>query len=77
MMSLNMMILAGLIALPGTRRGQILAGADPDQAAKCQIVVMFVSAGAAELAALSAARGGVWCSATSAIACASTGWRRG
>lgn len=44
----NSMSVAGLVSLPGMMTGQILAGADPVEAVKYQIVVMFmISAGTA------------------------------
>lgn len=56
---LNSMSVAGVVALPGMMTGQILAGADPSGAAKYQIMIMFVLAGASGLGALLAALGGV------------------
>jgi putative ABC transport system permease protein len=56
---LNSMAVAGVVTLPGMMAGQILAGADPGEAAKYQIMIMFVLAGAAALGALAAALGGV------------------
>jgi putative ABC transport system permease protein len=56
---LNMMSVAGIVSLPGMMTGQILAGADPAEAAKYQIMIMFVLAGAGALGALAAAFGGV------------------
>ena len=41
---LNSMSVAGVVSLPGMMTGQILAGADPVQAVKYQIVVMFLIA---------------------------------
>lgn len=38
------LLTVGLVALPGMMTGQIIAGADPVQAVKCQIVVMFMIA---------------------------------
>ena len=49
---LNMMSVAGIVSLPGMMTGQILAGADPAEAAKYQIMIMFVLTGAAALGAL-------------------------
>ncbi len=43
---LNSMAAAGIVALPGMMTGQILAGADPVEAVKYQVVVMFLIAGA-------------------------------
>ncbi len=42
---INAMSAAGVIALPGMMTGQILAGADPVEAVKYQVVVMFLIAG--------------------------------
>ena len=44
---LNIMSVAGIVSLPGMMTGQILAGADPAEAAKYQIMIMFVLTGAA------------------------------
>jgi putative ABC transport system permease protein len=41
----NAMSAAGIIALPGMMTGQILAGADPVEAVKYQILIMFLIAG--------------------------------
>jgi putative ABC transport system permease protein len=56
---LNTMSVAGIVALPGMMTGQILAGADPAEAAKYQIMIMFVLSGVSGLGALAAAFGGV------------------
>jgi putative ABC transport system permease protein len=56
---LNTMAIAGVVTLPGMMAGQILAGADPADAAKYQIMIMFVLTGASGLGALGAAVGGV------------------
>ena len=45
----NSMMVVGLVSLPGMMTGQILAGADPLEAVKYQIVVMFMIAGATSL----------------------------
>ncbi len=42
---INAMSAAGLIALPGMMTGQILAGADPVEAVRYQILIMFLIAG--------------------------------
>lgn len=57
---LNSMAVAGIVTLPGMMAGQILAGADPGEAAKYQIMIMFVLAGASSLGALAAALGSVY-----------------
>jgi UDP-glucose/iron transport system permease protein len=56
---LNTMSIAGVVTLPGMMTGQILAGADPAEAAKYQIMIMFVLTGASGLGALAAGIGGV------------------
>jgi len=56
---LNVMNVAGIVSLPGMMTGQILAGANPAEAAKYQIMIMFVLTGASGLGAFAAAFGGV------------------
>ncbi|MBA3479873.1 MAG: iron export ABC transporter permease subunit FetB [Lautropia sp.] len=51
---INQMSAAGIITLPGMMTGQILAGMDPFEAAKYQILVLFLLAGGAGLGALGA-----------------------
>lgn len=46
MPTINAMSATGLVALPGMMTGQILAGADPVQAVKYQLLVMFLISGA-------------------------------
>ena len=46
---LNAIAAAGLVSLPGMMTGQILAGADPLEAVKYQILIMFLIAGATGL----------------------------
>jgi putative ABC transport system permease protein len=55
----NQMSAAGVITLPGIMTGQILAGLDPVEAVKYQILLMFLLAGASGLAALLIAYGAV------------------
>lgn len=43
---INSMVVVGIVSLPGMMTGQILQGADPFEAVKYQIVVMFMLAGA-------------------------------
>ncbi len=43
---INSMMVVGLVSLPGMMTGQILAGADPLDAVKYQIVIMFMISGA-------------------------------
>lgn len=47
----NQMSAAGIITLPGIMTGQILAGMDPLEAAKYQILLLFLLAGGSGLAA--------------------------
>ncbi|WP_297692221.1 iron export ABC transporter permease subunit FetB [Phenylobacterium sp.] len=54
---INQMSAAGLITLPGIMTGQILAGLDPLEAVKYQILLMFLLAGASGLSALLMAYG--------------------
>lgn len=51
---INAMSAAGLISLPGMMTGQILAGVDPTEAVKYQILIMFLLAGTTSLGALMA-----------------------
>lgn len=50
--TLNQMAAAGLITLPGIMTGQVLAGMDPLEAARTQILLMFVLTGGGFLAGL-------------------------
>ena len=56
---LKAMAVAGIVSLPGMMTGQILAGVDPVEAAKYQIMIMFAIAGSSVLAAVATALGGV------------------
>jgi putative ABC transport system permease protein len=51
----NQMSAAGIITLPGIMTGQLLAGMDPMEAVKYQILLMFLLAGASGLSAVGAA----------------------
>ncbi|MCR4377136.1 MAG: iron export ABC transporter permease subunit FetB [Rhodospirillales bacterium] len=51
---INAMSAAGLISLPGMMTGQILAGVDPTEAVKYQILIMFLIAGSTAIGALMA-----------------------
>lgn len=51
----NQMSAAGIITLPGIMTGQIIAGMDPVEAVKYQILLMFLLAGASAVAALTIA----------------------
>ena len=57
--TVNGMAAAGLVSLPGMMTGQILAGVDPVQAVKYQLLIMFLIAGGTAL--------GVFCSAMIAL----------
>jgi len=57
---INAMAATGLVALPGMMTGQILAGVDPTQAVKYQLLIMFLIAGATGTGVLLAVLGGVW-----------------
>jgi putative ABC transport system permease protein len=57
---LNAMATTGIVALPGMMTGQIIAGADPVGAAKYQVLIMFLIAGATALGAFLAAVGAVF-----------------
>ncbi len=49
---INAMAAAGIVSLPGMMTGQILAGADPMDAVKYQILIMFMIAGGSGLASI-------------------------
>ena len=51
---INTMSAAGVVTLPGIMTGQILAGMDPLEAAKYQILLIFLLSGGSGLAAGSA-----------------------
>jgi putative ABC transport system permease protein len=57
---INAMAVAGVVSLPGMMTGQILAGVDPTEAGKFQILIMFVISGTTALGALMAGLGAVW-----------------
>lgn len=54
---LNAMSATGLVFLPGLMTGQILAGVDPTQAVKYQILIMFLIAGGTALGTTAAVIG--------------------
>jgi len=56
---LNSMATTGIVALPGMMTGQILAGADPIEAAKYQVLIMFLIASATALGSFFAGLAGV------------------
>jgi putative ABC transport system permease protein len=49
---INSMSASGVVTLPGIMTGQILAGIDPMEAVKYQILLMFLLSGGAGLAAV-------------------------
>ncbi len=53
---LNALASAGIVSLPGMMTGQILAGADPMEAVKYQILIMFLIASGSGFGALIAVR---------------------
>ncbi len=57
---LNAMAAAGIVSLPGMMTGQILAGIDPVEAAKYQIMIMFLIAGATAVAVVAGGLIAVW-----------------
>jgi len=56
---INQMSAAGVITLPGIMTGQILAGLDPMEAVKYQILLMFLLSGGSGLAAFVVVYGGL------------------
>ena len=52
--TINSMMVVGLVSLPGMMTGQILEGADPADAVRYQIVIMFMIAAATALAVIAA-----------------------
>lgn len=57
---INQMSAAGVITLPGMMTGQILAGMSPLEAARYQVFVLFLLAGASGLGALGATMIAAW-----------------
>ena len=57
---INAMMATGVIALPGMMTGQILAGVDPEEAVRYQLLIMFVIAGSTSLGVILAVIGGTW-----------------
>lgn len=51
---INSMAVAGVVSMPGMMTGQILAGADPGQAVRYQILIIFLIAGGTALGATTA-----------------------
>jgi putative ABC transport system permease protein len=57
---INQMSAAGIITLPGIMTGQILAGMDPVEAVKYQILLMFLLAGSSGLTSVGVAFVAAW-----------------
>ncbi len=57
---INAMAATGVVSLPGMMSGQILAGVDPSEAVKYQILIMLLIAGSAGMGVLLAAFGSVY-----------------
>lgn len=60
MPTINSMAATGVVSLPGMMTGQILAGADPVEAVKYQLLVMFLIGGATGIGATLAIYAAVW-----------------
>jgi putative ABC transport system permease protein len=58
MPTINGMAAIGLVSLPGMMTGQILAGVEPVDAVKYQLLIMFLIAGGTGLGTLAAVMGG-------------------
>jgi putative ABC transport system permease protein len=58
MPTINGMAATGLVSLPGMMTGQILAGVEPIEAVKYQLLIMFLIAGGTGLGTLAAVIGG-------------------
>ncbi len=57
---INSLAATGLVSLPGMMTGQILAGVEPLQAVKYQLLIMFLIAGATTLGAVAAVFTGLY-----------------
>jgi putative ABC transport system permease protein len=57
---INAMAATGVVALPGMMTGQILAGVEPTQAVRYQLLVMFLIAGATGTGVLLAVYSNLW-----------------
>lgn len=57
---INAMAATGVVSLPGMMTGQILAGVEPTEAVKYQLLVMFLIGGATGMGVLLAVLVGVW-----------------
>lgn len=56
----NSMAATGVVSLPGMMTGQIIAGVDPQQAVKYQLLIMFLIGGATGLGVLAAVLASAW-----------------
>lgn len=57
---INAMAATGVVSLPGMMSGQILAGVDPGEAVKYQIMIMLLIGGSSGLGVILAAYGSLW-----------------
>ena len=57
--TINAMSAVGLVSIPGMMTGQILAGIEPMEAVKYQLLIMFLIAGGTALGVMGAVLGGV------------------
>ncbi|MBY8975303.1 iron export ABC transporter permease subunit FetB [Rhodobacteraceae bacterium NNCM2] len=57
---INSMAATGVVSLPGMMTGQILAGIDPQQAVKYQLLIMFLIGGSTGLGVLTAVLASAW-----------------
>lgn len=57
---INAMAASGIVSFPGMMTGQILAGADPMEAVKYQMLILFLIAGGTALGSVSAVVGGIY-----------------
>ncbi|HNO75452.1 MAG TPA: iron export ABC transporter permease subunit FetB [Nitrosomonas mobilis] len=57
---INAMAATGIVSFPGMMTGQILAGADPMEAVKYQMLILFLIAGGTAFGSVSAVVGGIY-----------------
>ncbi len=57
---INAMAATGVVSLPGMMSGQILAGVDPGEAVKYQILIMLLIGGSSGMGVILAAYGSLW-----------------
>ena len=57
---INAMAATGVVSLPGMMTGQILAGVDPQEAVKYQLLIMFLIGGATGLGVIGAVFASAW-----------------